>query len=223
MEPNKQWTISEKIGNVSGIEQFSKRNKCIIILGHGAGAGMKHTFMSQLADALHEHNIGVIRYNFPYMEQGKRRPDFPAVAHKTIEMIVEKVGQDHSVPIFLAGKSFGGRMASQWVSKANSDLVKGLIFYGFPLHGIGKDGKERAEHLYSIDKPMLFLQGTKDKLARQDLIKEVTINIKKAKLHFIENGDHSFKVPKKTGYTHEDIINQLAIETNQWIDQLILK
>ncbi len=223
METNKQWTISEKIGNVSGIEQVTKQSKCIIILGHGAGAGMRHPFMSLLAEALVIHNIGVVRYNFPYMEQGKSRPDFPAVAHKTIQTICENIGANHKQPIFLAGKSFGGRMASQWVSKTNPQLIKGLIYYGFPLHGIGKDGKERAEHLYSIDTPMLFLQGTKDKLARKDLIEAVTNNIKNAQLHFIENADHSFKVPKKSGFTHEDIINQLAIETNRWIDQLILK
>lgn len=223
MEPNKQWTISEKIGKVSGIEQVSKHSKCIIILGHGAGAGMKHPFMSLLSDALVASNIGVVRYNFPYMEQGKRRPDYPAVAHKTIQTITENTKANHTLPIFLSGKSFGGRMASQWVSKSNTELVKGLIFYGFPLHGIGKDGKERAEHLYTIKQPMLFLQGTKDKLARKDLIEEVTQNINKSHLHFVDNADHSFKVPKKTGYSHEDVINQLASETNQWIDQLILK
>ena len=223
MEPNKKWLISDKIGQVSGILQLNERSKCILVLGHGAGAGMHHDFMAVLAQALYELDIGVVRYNFPYMEKGKRRPDFPAVAHLTISTVVQDMDNVTDLPILLSGKSFGGRMASQWVSKYNPPQVKGLVFYGFPLHGIGKDGTERAEHLNAISIPMLFLQGTRDKLARKDLIQKVSQQLDSAILKFIELGDHSFKVPKRSGRTHEDIIQDLATMTNEWIDRTILK
>ena len=223
MKPNKQWTISDKVGKVSGIVQVDGKSKCVLILGHGAGAGMHHEFMTKLADALVHHKIGVVRYNFPYMEQGKRRPDFPAVAHATIREVARDLHASFKLPLLLSGKSFGGRMASQWVSKDAPEHVNGLIFYGFPLHGIGKDGTERADHLNNIGIPMLFLQGTRDKLARQDLIQEVTEELDNATLKFIESGDHSFKVPKKTGRTHDEVILDLAKMSDEWIEDIILK
>ena len=218
---NLKWNISEKIGSISGIEQLNSDSDCLVVLGHGAGAGMKHHFMETLADQLMLQNIGVIRYQFPYMEKGKKRPDPPAVAHKTIQVVLNQILDKYSLPVFLAGKSFGGRMASQWISKQEESKVKGLIFYGFPLHSFAKINTDRAEHLYSINIPMLFLQGTKDKLAKKELITEVTDQLPSAQLTFFDDADHSFKVPKRTGLTQEQVIAQLAQDTRQWIDKIL--
>ena len=220
---NIKWTISENIGQVSGIVQLDNQSDCLLVLGHGAGAGMTHLFMEQLANALFEQKIGVVRYQFPYMEKGKRRPDYPAVAHKTIEVVCEDVRKQYKLPILLSGKSFGGRMASQWISKASPDYVKGLIFYGFPLHSFSKVGVERAEHLSNISMPMLFLQGTKDRLAQKELISQVCEKQDNADLVFFRDADHSFKVPKRTGLTQEDVIRQMAQHSREWIDRVILK
>ena len=218
---NLKWNISEKIGSISGIGQISSASDCIIILGHGAGAGMSHPFMETIAHQLFLQNLGVIRYQFPYMEQGKKRPDPPAVAQKSIQTVVHQILDKYALPVFLAGKSFGGRMASQWISKQEEPKVKGLIFYGFPLHSFAKINTDRAEHLYSIKIPMLFLQGTKDKLAKQELITEVTDQLPSAELKFFNDADHSFKVPKRTGFTHEEVITQLAQETRHWINKIL--
>ncbi len=207
--------ISEKIGDISALLIEPQQAKALIVLAHGAGAGMNHSFMESLALALQMESIATLRYNFPYMEQGRRRPDFPAVAEKTVEMVLEyakDLGKEY--PIYASGKSFGGRMSSQRMSKDGLEYVKGLIFYGFPLHAMGKSGTERAEHLKSVKPPMLFLQGTKDRLATPDLIEEVTDQIPNAELQFFENADHSFKVKK------EVLIEPLAQATSKWIDKI---
>ena len=131
---NIQWEISEKIGHVSGIVDINDSCDSLIILGHGAGAGMQHAFMESLAEKLFALRIGVCRYNFPYMESGKRRPDFPAVTHATIRKILENIQSSYQLPILLAGKSFGGRMSSQLISNEPHLTVKGAIFYGCLLY-----------------------------------------------------------------------------------------
>lgn len=207
--------ISENIGSVSAALLKPPKMKALVVLAHGAGAGMNHKFMLALSEALAAKNIGTLRYNFPYMENGKKRPDVPAVATKTAEMVLTKAHELFpKAKIFGAGKSFGGRMTSQCLSKTDMDFVKGLIFYGFPLHPAGAPATDRADHLKNVKIPMLFLQGTRDALAELTLIKQVTARLKKCSLELFEGADHSFKSGKK------EFIPELANATRNWIDHL---
>jgi len=208
--------VSAETGKVSAICIAPETSKCIITLAHGAGAGMNHSFMETLANALAETNIATLRFNFPFAENKKGRPDSPAVAHQTIEAAINKAQELFPVlPLFAAGKSFGGRMTSQYLSTHHDTKVKGIIFYGFPLHPAGKPATDRAEHLKDVKVPMLFLQGTKDTLATWDLIESVCSSLKKAKLVKLEGADHSFKAGKK------DIMSMLVTNTNEWIQKQI--
>jgi predicted alpha/beta-hydrolase family hydrolase len=187
-------------------------------LAHGAGAGMQHRFMIALSEALASHQIGSLRYNFPYMEQGKKRPDVPAVAHKAVAAAIQKTHElFSSVPLFVAGKSFGGRMSSQYLSKESPGFVKGVIFYGFPLHAAGDPSIGRAEHLKEVKVPMLFLQGARDALAEKELITGVCDKLPDVTLEMFEGADHSFKSGKK------EFIPELAAQTEQWIDRLLIR
>ena len=201
--------ISESIGNVSALVLVPDNVKALLVLAHGAGAGMTHTFMEVVADELASYGIASFRYNFPYMEKGSRRPDVPAVAEKTAAKVMEKAHQLYpKLPLFAGGKSFGGRMTSQRVAKECADYLKGIVFFGFPLHAIGKPGIERATHLRDVKVPMLFLQGTKDKLAEIELVKKVVKGLKTATLNQYEGADHSFKVSKKN--ILPDLVNSAA-------------
>jgi predicted alpha/beta-hydrolase family hydrolase len=190
----------------------------VITLAHGAGAGMNHSFMVNLAKSLAEERIATLRFNFPFAEQKKGRPDLPAVAHKAVEAAISKTHTLFpSLPLFAAGKSFGGRMSSQFLSKHFDTPVKGIIFYGFPLHPPGKPSVERAEHLKDVKVPMLFLQGTRDELAEWSLIESVCATLPLAKLVKIEGADHSFKAGKK------DIMQILVTATRDWVERIINK
>ena len=207
--------ISPAIGNVSAEYIVPEKAKCIITLAHGAGAGMNHSFMIALAKTLSEASIATMRFNFPFTENKKGRPDPPAVAHKTIQAAISKAKELFpELPLFVAGKSFGGRMTSQFLSAHHDATVKGIIFYGFPLHPSGKPSTERAEHLKDVKVPMLFLQGTKDELATWDLIESVCESLPRAKLVKIEGADHSFKAGK------QNVIQVLADITNDWIEKI---
>jgi hypothetical protein len=204
--------ISEVIGPVSADLFQPDQPKAVITLAHGAGADKDHPFMVSLAKELFRQNIATLRFNFPFMERKKGRPDAPAVAQKTIEVAVKKAADLFpSVPIYVAGKSFGGRMSSQFVAASKPKNVKGIVFYGFPLHPAGEPGTERADHLKNIKLPMLFLQGTHDALAEWNLIEKVTKELSTATMIKIEGADHSFKKGK------EDLIPLLAEATKSWI------
>jgi predicted alpha/beta-hydrolase family hydrolase len=208
--------VSPQIGNVSAELILPDNSSCIVILAHGAGAGMNHVFMVDLARELSEIDIGTFRFNFPFMENKKKRPDFPAVAHKTIEVAFQHVKKNHtSIPIFLSGKSFGGRMSSQYLAENNDVKVQGIIFYGFPLHPLNKPSIERAEHLKKVKQPMLFLQGTRDALAEWSSIQEVCSSLANAKLVKLEGADHSFKKGK------ENLVPEIARHSKEWIDTII--
>ena len=208
--------ISESIGNVSSLLIAPKKPKAFIVLAHGAGAGMTHRFMESLSYALDKLSIGTVRYNFPFTEKGSKRPDVPAVAEKTVSMVLAHAKESFpNVPIFLGGKSFGGRMSSQFFSKKHPEGTQGIVFYGFPLHAPGKPGVDRAEHLKSINIPMLFLQGTRDALAVYELIERVCADLPTAKLEKVEGADHSFKV-KNT-----EAVDELAFQTHKWIESII--
>jgi predicted alpha/beta-hydrolase family hydrolase len=208
--------VSPAIGQVSGEFISPEKSKCIMTLAHGAGAGMHHSFMVTLARALAEAGIATLRFNFPFTEQKKARPDTPAVAHQTIKAAIEKARElSPSLPLFVSGKSFGGRMTSQYLSAQHNPDVNGIIFYGFPLHPSGKPSIERAEHLKLVQVPMLFLQGTRDELATWNLIAPVCSSLSKAELVKIEGADHSFKAGK------QDIIPILTRATSDWVNKII--
>lgn len=206
--------ISERVGEVSALLTLPKKPKAILVLAHGAGAGMTHSFMETVAEELNELSIACLRYNFPYMEKGSRRPDPPAIAEKTVALVMEKAHALYpKLPMFAGGKSFGGRMTSQRVAKECPEYLKGIVFFGFPLHAIGNPSMDRAAHLKEIKIPMLFLQGTKDKLADITLITKVAKGLRTAKLIKFEGADHSFKVPK------QNILPDLVAAAGEWMLQ----
>lgn len=210
--------VSSEIGNVSAEYIMPEHCSCIIVLAHGAGAGMNHSFMVSLSNALAEKGIATLRFNFPFMEKKSPRADSPAVAHQAIAAAVSKAQQLFpSLPLFVAGKSFGGRMSSQYLAAHHNAAVKGIIFYGFPLHPAGKPSTDRAEHLKLVKQPMLFLQGTKDTLAIWDLIEPVCNSLKRATLVKIEGADHSFKAGKT------DVMSLLVTATHDWIKKKLTK
>ncbi len=209
-----QLTVSETIGSVSAELIEADSAIVMITLAHGAGAGMNHPFMVSLANELALQGISTIRFNFPFMENKKGRPDVPAVAHQTIETAIVKAQELFpSLPLFVSGKSFGGRMSSQYLAKAKLDVVKGIIFFGFPLHPAAKPSIERAEHLNDLKTPMLFLQGTRDELAEWNLIVDVTNKLPNAILKKIEGADHAFKAGK------QNLVTTLGPLTKDWISQ----
>lgn len=210
--------VSAAIGKVTAEYNVPSNASCLLTLAHGAGAGMDHIFMVNLTAALSAVDIGTFRFNFPFAENKKGRPDTPAVAHQTIEAAINKAQELFpELPLFASGKSFGGRMSSQYLSTHPEAPVKGIIFFGFPLHAAGKPSIERADHLKAIKVPMLFLQGTRDTLAQWDLITDVCTSLKKAKLVKLEGADHSFKAGK------QDTMSWIVEATSEWVEKLIKK
>ncbi len=179
---------------------------------------MNHPFMQRAAEALEARGVATHRFDFPYMQAKKNRPDPPAVAEEAVrKAVAEAARQAPGLPIFAGGKSFGGRMTSQAQASQPMPGVRGLVFFGFPLHPPGRPGTARAEHLTSVDVPMLLLQGTRDEFAQLDLLQAVVRRLgDRATLHLIEEGDHSFKVPKRTGKTETDVMNALADTVSTW-------
>jgi predicted alpha/beta-hydrolase family hydrolase len=208
--------VSDSVGSVSAQVMQPDKVHGMLTLAHGAGAGMNHTFMVDLASALAGEGIGTLRFNFPYLEQKRKRPDVPAVAHAAVEAALHYAHlMFPDVPIFASGKSFGGRMSSQWLALQPCDFVKGIIFFGFPLHPAGKPGTERSEHLRKVMVPMLFLQGTRDALATWSLITGVCSGLPHATLVPIEQANHAFQVPGKNA------LPVLASETAAWIKKVV--
>jgi hypothetical protein len=214
-------SIKTSFGDVSGIYDLPVAPKLVLILAHGAGAGMVHAFMESIAKGLSDEGIGVLRFDFPYMEQGKKSTGSPAKNIQVIGEVVQKATDDlPSVPLAIGGKSYGGRMCSHWLTTdaRKTNKITGIIYYGFPLHAPGREGTDRAAHLYDIPTPQLFFQGTRDPLANYDLISQVVNRCQHAQMRTIANGDHSFKVRKKvTGLNMEDIMKKLVLDSKQWL------
>lgn len=207
--------VSQSIGTVSAELMVPDEMSYLLTLAHGAGAGMNHSFIVGLAKALAAEGIGTLRFNFPYMEKKKKRPDVPSIAHATVEAALQMAHELFAhVPVFASGKSFGGRMSSQWLALQQHTFVKGVIFFGFPLHPAGKPAIERAAHLKEVRVPMLFLQGTRDALATWPLITEVCAGLPNTTLIALEQANHAFYIPKK------DVLPVLASETARWLRQL---
>jgi hypothetical protein len=190
----------------------------MLVLAHGAGAGMEHPFMASLAVSLVARGVVSFRYQFPYAERGSRRPDPAPVLEATVRSAVEAAGAfAGDLPLLAGGKSMGGRMTSQAAAREALDGVRGLVFFGFPLHAIGKPGSERADHLNDVAAPMLFLQGSRDRLAELELLEPVIKRLgSRATLHVIDGADHSFHVPARSGRSDGDVLDELADETARW-------
>ena len=208
---------------VSGLLALPKDPRAVYVLAHGAGAGMAHPFMATMAAALAERRVGTLRYQFPYMEAGSRRPDVPAVAHAAVRAAVaEAARRAPGVPLFAGGKSFGGRMTSQAQALEPLPGVHGLAFLGFPLHPPGKPGIERGDHLADVKIPMLFLQGTRDEFADLTLLEPLCKRLGKGvTLHLIDDANHSFKVPARTGRKDPEVRAELADTLSTWIGKIL--
>lgn len=206
-------------GSSSGWLQTPARAEACYVFAHGAGAGMNHTFMAAIAEGLAERDIATLRFNFPFMEQGSKRPDSPAVAHAAIRAAAEEAARQlPGVPLFAGGKSFGGRMTTQAQAAEPLPGVRGIALVGFPLHPAGKPSVERAEHLVKVKVPMLFLQGTRDGLADLDLIRDTTANLgKRATLHVVDAADHAFHVLVRSGRNDEQVREELLDTLAGWM------
>ena len=204
-------------GHVSALLDRPADAWLLYVLAHGAGAGMRHRFMESIVRALFVRGVATLRYQFPYMEAAARRPDSPAVAEGTVKAAVDLATElAGGIPVVAGGKSFGGRMTSGAAAKSLPG-VRALVFLGFPLHPPGKAATERADHLDSVQVPMLFLQGTRDQFARLDLISTVYRRLEpRATLHLIDDGDHSFNVPKRSGRSSSSVIDELADTMVRW-------
>jgi predicted alpha/beta-hydrolase family hydrolase len=204
---------------VSGLFLRPERARALYVFAHGAGAGMRHAFMADFADALAARQIATLRYQFPYMETGGGRPDTPVVAAATVQSAVQVANElAPDLPLFAGGKSFGGRMTSTAASRTQLSRVDGLIFVGFPLHPPKRPAITRAEHLDLVNVPMLFLQGTRDDLADLTLIREVVARLGPlATIVEIDQANHAFEVPKRTGRTRADVLGGLAQNVAEWV------
>jgi len=212
----------EGAGEVSGIWMRPANARWALALAHGAGAGMTHPFLEKLAEELAAVGVATLRYQFPYMEERRRVPDSPAVATAAVAGAVRAAGKAASgLPVFAGGKSFGGRMSSQAAAAGLLEGVRGLVFFGFPLHPPNKPGTKRAEHLAKVPMPMLFLQGTRDTLADLKLLRPICGELgERATLHVVATADHSFHVLKSAGKSDAEELRELAETTAGWAEKL---
>jgi predicted alpha/beta-hydrolase family hydrolase len=208
----------EGAGQVSALLTLISGPRHLLVLAHGAGAGMRHPFMEDIAHQLAPLGVATLRYQFPYMEKGRRIPDAPAVLTTTVVSAIRTASQlVPGIPLLAGGKSMGGRMTSRAAADHLPENVIGLVFFGFPLHPPNRPGSKRADHLAQVTVPMLFLQGTRDTFAGLDLLRPVCATLgPRATLHTIDNADHSFHVPKRSGRNDADVFCELAKTTASW-------
>ena len=208
---------------VSGLLQVPPSARACYVFAHGAGAGMTHPFMTNVANALAQHEVATLRYQFPYMEQKSKRPDPPKIAHATVRAAVAEAARRLPKATLVAGgKSFGGRMTSQAQALSPLPGVRGLAFTGFPLHPAGRPSDERAQHLFEIDVPMLFLQGTRDDLAELELLQPLIKRLGSlATLKLFDDADHSFHVPARSGRKDSEVVGELASVLAAWIATIV--
>jgi uncharacterized protein len=209
-------------GTVSALLTLPPKPRACFVFGHGAGAGMTHAFMVAVASGLADRGVATLRYQFPYMEKGGKRPDPPGIAHAAVRAAVAAAAQHcGGVPLIAGGKSFGGRMTSQAQAKAPLERIVGLAFFGFPLHAAGKPSSERGDHLSEVKIPMLFLQGTNDKLAELDQLKPVVKKLgSRATLHLVEAADHSFHVPARSGRKDAEVMREMLDAFVAWVSAI---
>jgi predicted alpha/beta-hydrolase family hydrolase len=215
------FTASQSSGEVSAVLERPEDARWLLVLGHGAGAGMRHHFMEAAVSALAARGIATFRYQFPYMEKHASRPDPQPVLLATVRSAAAAAhAAAEDLPLLAGGKSMGGRMTS--LASADGPLpgVKGLVFFGFPLHPPGSPGTGRSEHLERVEAPMLFLQGTRDKLASLDLLRPIIERLDtRATLHVVEGADHSFEMPKHSGRSRDEVLDELAQVVATWAER----
>jgi uncharacterized protein len=211
VSPQKLKLKVDRANDVSALLLQPVGARACFVFAHGAGAGMIHDFMETVASGLCDRDIATLRYQFPYMEKGSRRPDAPAIAHAAVRAAVEEAARCcPGLALVAGGKSFGGRMTSQAQAITPLPGVHGLAFLGFPLHPAGKPSDARAEHLSDVNVPMLFVQGTRDKLAELQLIEPVVRRLgASASLHLVQEADHSFHVPARSGRNDRDAMSEI--------------
>ena len=205
--------------SVSALLEKPSRARALLVLAHGAGAGMKQAFLQAIAEGFAKRAIATLRFQFPYMEEGSRRPDAPKLAQETVRAAVRAAqGLAEGLPLFAGGKSFGGRMTSQAQAAEPLPGVRGLVFLGFPLHPTGHPSQERAQHLFEVKVPMLFLQGTRDALADLALLRPIVERLgPAAALEVFDGADHSFHVRASTGRKDADVLADLLERAARWI------
>lgn len=223
MSPSGLEPLTLSVGDayrVSALLQVPERAGAGYVLAHGAGAGMTHPFMAAVATGLGERAIATLRFQFPYMERGSRRPDPPRLAHAAVRAAVAEASRRlPKLPLFAGGKSFGGRVTSQAQAEAPLPGVRGLAFLGFPLHPAGRPARDRGEHLFAVRIPMLFLQGTRDALAEPDQIAPLCAGLgERATLQCLADADHSFRVRTRGGSTDAQTRGHLLDLLATWID-----
>jgi predicted alpha/beta-hydrolase family hydrolase len=210
---------------VSGLFDRPPEPRALLVLAHGAGAGMLHPFLNAMAARLAERDVATFRYQFPYMDARRRRPDPPDTIVAGVRAAVDEArGLAPDLPLFAGGKSFGGRMTS--TAQAGGPLagVRGLVFLGFPLHPPGRPGTSRADHLDAVGVPMLFLQGTRDEFAGIDELRPVLRRLgARATLHVVDGADHSFHVLKRSGRTDAKVLHELADAITGWMTPLLAR
>jgi len=208
-------------GEVAGLLAIPERASSLLVFAHGAGAGMRHAFMDAAALSLGAHGIATLRYQFPYMQKKSGRPDPPAVLQATVRAAVRTAAAAApDLPLFAGGKSMGGRMSSQAAASEPLEGVRGLVFFGFPLHPAGSPAIERGAHLSRVTVPMLFLQGTRDKLAELDLLRPLLAGIPRATLKVFDGADHSFHLLKSAGRTDDELLSEIAQTVADWMGSL---
>lgn len=218
-----RFLATEGSGEVSGVLSRPLDPWALLVLAHGAGADMRHRFMAELAEALCERGVSVLRYQFPYAEQGKRRPDpQPRLVATVRAAVAEGARLAEGLPVLAGGKSLGGRMTSHAAADGGLPQARGLVFFGFPLHPADDVGTKRAEHLPRVPQPLLFLQGTRDELAELPLVQQVVAGLgARARIHVVEDADHSFAVRKTRGHDPKAVIPALADATVAWARELL--
>lgn len=207
---------------VSGLFERPDEARAVLVLAHGAGAGMEHPSMQTVADGLAQRHVATLRYQFPYMERKNRRPDPPALCHATVRAAVAEAARlAPDLPLIAGGRSFGGRMTSQAQALSSLAGVRGLVFLAFPLHPAGRPATDRADHLQEVGIPMLFIQGSRDELAEFDLLREVIRQLSpRANLHVLQDADHSFHVPARSGRKDPAVREEALDAICVWLDNL---
>jgi predicted alpha/beta-hydrolase family hydrolase len=215
--------LKVNVGTTNSVSALLSRPsgaKACFVFAHGAGAGMTHPFMERVSAGLCDRGVATLRYQFPYMENGSKRPDAPALAQATVRAAVAEAARCcPGLALIAGGKSFGGRMTSQAQAIAPLADVRGLAFLGFPLHPAGKPSEARAKHLEDVDIPMLFIQGTRDKLAETELLEPVVKRLGSlASLHPVLEADHSFHVLARSGRNDSEVMREIVDTLSAWID-----
>jgi uncharacterized protein len=216
--------IAVGVGDVSGLLQAPPGARACLVLAHGAGAGMAHPFMAAVAEGLAGRGVATLRYQFPYMERGAKRPDSPAIAQVAVRAAVAEAARLlPRLPLFAGGKSFGGRMTSQAQGQSPLPGVFGLAFLGFPLHAPGRASDERGRHLLEVQIPMLFLQGSRDDFADMELLAPLVERLgARALLKVFADADHSFHVPARSGRRDEEVREELLDALAGWIEAVAI-